>query len=61
LPTQSNGCVVLSDADLQRLSDLIFFNKTPVIIAESINWVAPNKVSPAKDELESIYCRGIKR
>ena len=54
LPSQSNGCVVLSDSDLQRLSDLIFFNKTPVVIAETITWVAPNKVSPAKDELESI-------
>ena len=54
LPSQSNGCVVLSDSDLQRLSDLIFFNKTPVVIAEAITWVASNKVSPAKDELESI-------
>jgi len=54
LPSQSNGCVVLSDSDLQRLSDIIFFNRTPVIIAESINWVSPNKVSPAKDELEII-------
>ncbi len=54
LPSQSNGCVVLSDSDLQRLSDLIFFNKTPVVISEAITWVTPNKVSPAKDELESI-------
>jgi Uncharacterized protein conserved in bacteria len=54
LPSQSNGCVVLSNSDLQRLTDLIFFNKTPVVISESINWVSPNKVSPAKDELESI-------
>jgi len=53
-PSQSNGCVVLSDSDLQRLSNLIFFNKTPVVISEAITWVAPNKVSPAKDELESI-------
>jgi murein L,D-transpeptidase YafK len=54
LPSQSNGCVVLSDSDLQRLTDIIFFNKTPVVITESINWVSPDKVSPAKDELESI-------
>jgi len=54
LPSQSNGCVVLSDSDLQRLTNIIFFNKTPVVIAESINWVSPNKVSPAKDELERI-------
>ena len=54
LPSQSNGCVVLSDNDLRRLADLIFFNKTPVVIAESITWVSPNTVSPAKDELESV-------
>jgi murein L,D-transpeptidase YafK len=54
LPSQSNGCVVLSDTDLRRLTDLVFFNKTPVVISESITWVSPNKVSPAKDELESI-------
>lgn len=54
LPSQSNGCVVLSNGDLQRLSDLIFFHKTPVVIAESITWVSPDKASPAKDELESI-------
>ena len=54
LPSQSNGCVVFSDSDLQRLTNIIFFNKTPVVIAESINWVSPNMVSPAKDELERI-------
>jgi murein L,D-transpeptidase YafK len=54
LPSQSNGCVVLSNSDLQRLTDIIFLNKTPVIIAESINWVSPNRVSPTKDELEII-------
>jgi murein L,D-transpeptidase YafK len=53
-PSQSNGCVVLSDSDLQRLTDLVFYHKTPVVITESINWVSPNKVSPAKDALESI-------
>ncbi len=54
LPSQSSGCVVLSDTDLQHLTDLIFFNKTPVVISESINWVSPDRVPPAKDELESI-------
>jgi len=39
LPTQSKGCVVLHDSDLQRLANFIYFNKTPVIIAEFIKWV----------------------
>lgn len=51
-PFQSNGCVVLRDSDLQRLTDLIFFNKTPVIIQESINWISQNQIPAAKEELE---------
>jgi murein L,D-transpeptidase YafK len=54
LPFQSNGCVVLRDNDLQRLIDIIYFNKTPVVIAESLNWVVQNQISPAKEELERI-------
>lgn len=54
LPTQSKGCVVLHDTDLRRLGNFIYFNKTPVIISESINWVPQNYVSPAKNELQRI-------
>jgi murein L,D-transpeptidase YafK len=53
-PLQSNGCVVLRDSDLRRLTDLIYFNKTPVIIQESINWISQNQIPPAKEELERI-------
>ena len=54
LPTQSNGCVVLHDSDLQRLANFIYFNKTPVIIAEFLKWVPQSYVSPSKNELERI-------
>jgi murein L,D-transpeptidase YafK len=54
LPTQSNGCVVLHNSDLKRLANFIYFNKTPVIIAESIKWVPQSYVSTAKNELEII-------
>jgi len=54
LPTQSKGCVVLHDSDLKRLANFIYFNKTPVIIAESLNWVPQSYVSPTKNELERI-------
>jgi murein L,D-transpeptidase YafK len=53
-PQQSNGCVVLSDSDLKRLTDLIYFNRTPVLIQESINWISQNQTTPSKDELERI-------
>jgi len=54
LPTQSNGCVVLHDSDLQRLAQFIFFNKTPVIISEFLRWVPQDQVSPSKNELEKV-------
>jgi murein L,D-transpeptidase YafK len=54
LPKQSKGCVVLHDVDLKRLRNFIYFNKTPVIIAESLKWVPQSYVPPAKNELEII-------
>jgi murein L,D-transpeptidase YafK len=54
LPTQSKGCVVLHDSDLKRLANFIYFNKTPVIIAESLKWVPQSYISPSKNELERI-------
>ena len=54
LPTRSKGCVVLHDRDLKRLAQYIYFNKTPVIISESLKWVAQDKISPARNELERI-------
>jgi len=54
LPTQSKGCVVLYDSDLKRLANFIYFNKTPVIISESLKWVPQDHVSPSKNELERI-------
>ena len=54
LPTQSNGCVVLHDSEMQRLANFIYLNKTPVIISEFLKWVPQNQVSPSKSELERI-------
>ena len=54
LPTQSNGCVVLHENDIQHLAKFIYFNKTPVIISESLRWVPQDQVSPSKNELERI-------
>jgi murein L,D-transpeptidase YafK len=53
-PFQSNGCVVLRDSDLQHLLELIYFNKTPVIIQEAINWISQSQTPSAKTELEQI-------
>lgn len=53
-PLQSSGCVVLRDNDLRRLTDIIYFNKTPVIIQESIHWIPQNQIPYGKTELERI-------
>jgi murein L,D-transpeptidase YafK len=39
-PRASEGCVVLANDDLNRLGQYIQTGKTPVIIAEQIEWVA---------------------
>ena len=38
-PKDSNGCVIVSNNDLNTLSKFIDEGKTPVIITNSINWV----------------------
>lgn len=53
-PFQSNGCVVLNDQDINELAKYIHIRKTPVIIAESINWINQNQTPPAKAELDKI-------
>lgn len=51
-PKDTNGCVVLADPDIDMLSKYIRFNRTPVIIAEKLNFVP---VSSMKRTGESIH------
>lgn len=60
VPFQSNGCVVLNDKDIHNLAKFIYLNKTPVIIAETIQWVPQNQIIPVKEELEKILSSWIK-
>lgn len=53
-PMQSSGCVVLRDNDIHRLIDIIYFNKTPVIIQESIHWISQNQIPHGKQDLERV-------
>jgi murein L,D-transpeptidase YafK len=54
VPFQSNGCVVLNDKDIHALVKFTQLNKTPVIIAETIQWIPQNQTLPVKNELEKI-------
>ncbi len=42
-PRASDGCVVLSNPDLKALAPILQTGKTPVIIADNLEWVDSNK------------------
>ena len=42
-PRDSNGCVIVSNNDLNILSPFIKKGQTPVIISDSINWVSKHE------------------
>lgn len=42
-PRDSNGCVIVSNSDLNILSPFINKGRTPVIITDSINWISKNE------------------
>ncbi len=52
-PKDSNGCVIVSNNDLNTLSPFINIGQTPVIITESINWVTKKKWKQFQSEHES--------
>jgi len=43
-PRASDGCVVLANPDLERLLRTVEIRSTPVVIAPSLQWVAPAKL-----------------
>jgi murein L,D-transpeptidase YafK len=50
-PRASEGCVVLANDDLSRLGQYIQIGKTPVIIAEQIEWIAPQALDARRSDL----------
>lgn len=51
-PRDSNGCVIVSNKDLQRLSEFINIGETPVILAKSINWLGVDDWQAKRQEFE---------
>jgi murein L,D-transpeptidase YafK len=43
-PKATDGCVVLANPDLQRIIRTVEVRTTPVVIAQSLRWVAPATV-----------------
>jgi len=50
-PRASEGCVVLANDDLRRLGQFIQTGKTPVIIAEQVEWVAYDVLDARRNDL----------
>ncbi|MDB5808381.1 MAG: hypothetical protein JWN94_503 [Betaproteobacteria bacterium] len=52
-PRASDGCVVLTNQDLQALGKNLRIGVTPVIIANGIDWIKPESVEAMRKELIS--------
>ena len=53
-PQASDGCVVLSNPDLERLLRTVQIRTTPVVIAPELQWVQPDALSGDREQFESV-------
>lgn len=54
-PWASEGCFVLSNEDFVRISDYVnVADRTPVILAEKIEWLTPEELQQRKQKLLSV-------
>jgi lipoprotein-anchoring transpeptidase ErfK/SrfK len=53
-PQASDGCVVLSNPDLQRLLSTVQIRTTPVVIAPELQWVQPDALSQDLAQFEGV-------
>ncbi len=51
-PKDSNGCVIVSNNDLNIISPFIDKGQTPVIISDSTNWITKKKWKKHRDDYE---------
>jgi len=52
-PQASDGCVVLSNPDLERLLATVKIRTTPVVIAPELHWVAPEALNKDRRQFEA--------
>lgn len=53
-PQASDGCVVLSNPDLERLLRSVQIRTTPVVIAPELQWVQPDALSRDRAQFEDV-------
>lgn len=52
-PNASDGCVVLTNQDLDAIAPILQTGKTPVIIANNLKWIDANTATTDKDALQA--------
>lgn len=52
-PQASDGCVVLSNPDLERLLSTVQIRTTPVVIAPTLQWADPAALDPERQHFEA--------
>lgn len=52
-PRASDGCIVLTNDDLQTLERRLQIGSTPVVIADSLEWAKPDEVEALKSDLSA--------
>ncbi len=50
-PKDSNGCIVLANADISKLAEYITLNNTPIIVEENVNLVPTDENRKIKTEV----------
>jgi L,D-transpeptidase YnhG len=54
-PKASDGCIVLSNPDLERILRTVEIRTTPVVIAHKLDWVNPNQSRPEISAFEQTW------
>jgi murein L,D-transpeptidase YafK len=52
-PRASDGCIVLTNEDLETLAARLQIGSTPIVIADSIDWAKPEEVESLRSDLAS--------
>lgn len=53
-PLSTDGCVVLANPDLERIIRTVEIRSTPVVIARSLKWVAPQSLAADSKSFENV-------
>ena len=54
-PRATDGCVALTNEDLRRLARYVDVGRTPVVISEGVEWVAPERWQESRREFLAAF------